>query len=107
LKDKKGDMGEKKRSSVFFIHVGEVAKKRGLCLIEELRSAGIQVVESLSKSSLSKQLKLADKAKVELALIFGQKEVYEESVIIKNLKNGIQEVVPISKMVNQVKKKIK
>ena len=107
LKERKGDnpVSREKKSKVFFIHVGEIAKKKSLPLVEMLRENNISVMESLSKDSMAKQLALADKEGIELVLIFGQKEVYEDSVIVKNLKTGIQETVLIKDMVEDLKKK--
>lgn len=106
LKEKKGELPEKSKPPIFFIHVGDVAKKKALSLIEELRSAGLKVVESLSKDSFGKQLKLADRAGAEVAIIFGQKEVFEESIIVKDLKTGVQETVLVRKMTEYLKKKM-
>ena len=90
---------------VFLIHVGDLAKKKSLKLIEELRVAGVPVYEALGKESMESQLKIADKQGMKLALIFGQKEIYERSVIIRDLKTGLQETVAFSKMVVEIQKR--
>jgi histidyl-tRNA synthetase len=77
------------------------------CLIEAFRSAGIKIIESLGKESLKAQLKLADREEVEIALILGQREVFEESIIIRDMKSGAQETVPLSKVVEEIKKRLK
>ncbi|PIR05231.1 MAG: histidine--tRNA ligase [Candidatus Liptonbacteria bacterium CG11_big_fil_rev_8_21_14_0_20_35_14] len=107
LKERKGNnpINREKKSKVFFIHVGEIAKKKSLSLVEMLRENNISVMESLSKDSMAKQLALADNEGIELVLIFGQKEVYEDSVIVKNLKSGIQETVLIKNMVDDLRKR--
>lgn len=92
---------------VFMIHVGELAKKKSMKIIEELRRGGIQVIEALSKESLKAQLKAADKEGVPLALILGQKEIFEESIIVRDLRSSLQETVPLSRMVEEVKKRLK
>ncbi|MFA5172831.1 MAG: histidine--tRNA ligase [Candidatus Paceibacterota bacterium] len=97
----------KPKNRIFFIHVGDVAKKRSLTVIEELRENGIAVRESLGKDSLQKQMKLADVEGVEWVLMFGQKEVYEESVIIKNMKTGIQETILLRKVTDELKRRMK
>ncbi|OGY64211.1 MAG: histidine--tRNA ligase [Candidatus Harrisonbacteria bacterium RIFCSPLOWO2_02_FULL_41_11] len=97
----------RKKSGVFFISVGETAKKKSLSLIESLRNSGIDIVESLGKDSLAAQLRAADKEGSDYALIFGQKEVFEESIIIRDLKSGTQEVAPLKKLVNELKKRLK
>lgn len=97
----------KPEKRVFIVHVGELAKRKLLAIIEELREAGIQVSESLSKESLKAQLKVADHEENRLALILGQKEIFEESIIIRDLKHSTQETVALAKMVEEVKKRLK
>ena len=96
----------KSAPKIFLIHIGEEAKKRNFVIFEELRKAGIKATESLGKESLKSQLRAADKAKALLTLIIGQKEVFEESVIIRNMETGNQEAVPIKRMVEEVKKRL-
>ncbi len=100
-------LGLRKKPKAFFIHIGDLAKKRSLTLIEELRSAGVAVLESLGKDSLAAQLRLANKTGSDYALIFGQKEAFEDSIIIRDLKNSVQETVPLKKLVNEVKKRLR
>jgi len=91
---------------VFLVHIGEEAKRKNFIIFEELRKAGIKSMESFGKDSLKSQLRNADKVNAELALIMGQKEVFEETVIIRNMKTGSQEAVPVKKVVEEVKKRI-
>ncbi len=92
---------------VFFVHVGDLAKKKSLRIIENLRKAGIPVSEALGRESLKAQLKTADKEGFELALIFGQREVFEESIIVRDLRKSLQETVSLSKLTEEVKKRLK
>lgn len=95
----------RQRQRVFLIHVGDLAKKKILILIEELRKHNIGVIESLGKDSLQSQLKAAVKDGASLALIIGQKELYEESVIVRDLRDSTQESVLLTKVVEAVKKR--
>ena len=92
---------------VFLIHVGELAKKKSLNLLESLRSAGISATEALGRDSLKTQLRLADREGARLALIFGQKEIFEQSIIIRNLETHLQESVSIDTIVEEVRKRLK
>lgn len=92
---------------VFLIHVGDLAKRKSLKLLEDLRSAGIPMFESLGKESIKAQLRVADKHGALLALIFGQKEIYEESIIIRDLRTGLQESVILSKLVAEIHKRLR
>lgn len=107
LKSRNVKPAAKAKSKVFFIYVGDLAKKKSLALIEALREADIPVTESLGKESLKAQLRAADKAGAVLALIFGQKEAFEETIIMRDLVSGNQEPVPLAKLVAEVKKRIK
>lgn len=97
----------KSKAKVFLVQIGKPAKKMAICLVESFRSAGIKIIESLGKDSLKSQLRLADKEGVEMALILGQREVFEENIIIRDMKSGAQETVPLTKVVEEVKRRIK
>ena len=90
---------------VFLIHVGDLAKKKSLTIVEELRRAGISVAESLGRESLRAQLKVADREGIELALILGQREIFEESIIVRNLRTSLQETVPLRILVEEIKRR--
>jgi histidyl-tRNA synthetase len=96
----------KTKPRVFFIAVGDPAEKSGLVLAENMRRAGIAVSEVLGKKSLKAQLKVADKRGVSLVLILGQKEVFEETIIIRDMVSGTQETVLLSKLIEEVKKRL-
>ena len=95
------------KAKIFIVYVGELAKKKTVSFIEELGEGGILTMESLGKESLKSQLRAADKSGAALALIIGQKEVFEETVIMRDLKTGNQETVPLAKVINEVKKRLK
>ncbi len=107
IREKYPDYGSSRsRREVYLVYVGAMAKKKSILLLEELRKGGVNVVSNLGKSSLSAQLEGANKAGARLALILGQKEVFEESIIIRDMKAGIQETVPLEKVVSEIKKRL-
>jgi histidyl-tRNA synthetase len=97
----------KPTKKVFLIHVGDLAKRKSLTIVENLRTAGISVMEALGRESLRAQLKSADKEGIDLALIFGQKEIFEASIIVRNLKTSLQETVPLDRLAEEIKKRSK
>jgi histidyl-tRNA synthetase len=101
------ELTPKNKAKVFLMYIGDLAKKKVLKLVEEFRDKGIHVRESFGKDLLKKQMQLADKDGAALALILGQKEVYEESIIIRDLVSGTQESVPLKRVVEEVKKRLK
>ncbi len=107
MKSLKTNVSPRAKESVFFIHIGETAKKKSLALIESLREEGILMAEALGKDSLASQLRAANKEGSRLALIFGQKEAFEGSIIVRDLNNSVQETVPLKKLVAEIKKRLK
>lgn len=96
----------KQKNKVYLVVIGTEAKKKGLALLEEFIRAGVNIGESMGKNSLSAQLKAADKEGAVLALILGQKEVFRESIIIRDLKTGVQETVLLKKVIAEIKKRL-
>jgi len=92
---------------VFLAHAGELAKKKAFSLLKDLRGKGISVAEALAKESLKAQLKVADKEGIAIALILGQKEIYENNIIVRDLVSGTQEAVMLDKLPDEIKKRLK
>ena len=90
---------------IYLMHAGDSAKKRALKLMKELWMQGIPISESLAKESLRAQLKSADKEGMPFALILGQKEIYENSVILRDMRTGLQENIPLDRIVTEIKKR--
>ncbi len=107
MKAKEIAIAPKNGKRVFLAHAGELAKKKAFALLKELRSRGIIVSEALARESLAAQLKVADKEGIPVALILGQKEIYEKSVIVRDLRSGVQEAVLIEKLPEEIKKRFK
>ncbi len=98
---------QRRRPLVFLIQLGELGKKKSLKLFEELRQAGLKVNNSFSRNTMKAQLKRADKAGARFALILGQKEALDETIIIRDMESSSQEIVPLKKVVEKLKKKIR
>lgn len=83
---------------VFVVQLGDLAKKKSFILFDELRKAGIYAKASLGRDNIKAQLRIAHKFGVELAIIVGQKEALEGTVILREMTSGAQEVVPLEKI---------
>ncbi|MBI5023162.1 MAG: histidine--tRNA ligase [Candidatus Magasanikbacteria bacterium] len=94
------------KKDVFIAQLGEQARRKAVVLFENCRKAGIKVAENFYKNGLRPQLEAADKLQVPYALIIGQKEVQDGTVIIRDMESGNQEIVDINKAVGEVKKKL-
>ncbi|HSE35099.1 MAG TPA: histidine--tRNA ligase [Candidatus Paceibacterota bacterium] len=92
-----------KKPKVYFIQLGFEAKLRSLEIIEILRQARIPVAHALNKDSLSTQLAIAERLEIPLAIIFGQKEALEGTVIVRNMLTRSQETVKFDKLAEALK----
>jgi histidyl-tRNA synthetase len=50
---------------------------------------------------------MANRLKVKYTLIIGQKEAFDETVIIKEMSSGNQEIYPQNNVVREIKKRLK
>lgn len=92
---------------IFLVQIGDLGKKKSLKLFEELQQSGLKTASSFSKSTIKSQLKIANKLQARFALILGQKEAIDESIIIRDMTSGSQEVIPLNKVIKEIKKRIK
>ena len=78
-----------------------------LKLFSDLEKSGILTAESFGRGSLRSQLRTANRLGVEVALIIGQKEALDGTVIVKNMSSGAQETVSREKLTALIKKILK
>ncbi len=97
----------REKPKIFFIAVGEQARRGSLKIINDLRMHGVPVMESLGKKFLKAQLKVAEKSGAKAALILGQREVFEGTVIFRDLALGAQETFLSKSVVEEIKKRCK
>jgi len=106
MKDVKAPLPENWRPDVYVATLGPEARKKALHLLLELRKENVSVSEDLAKTGLKGQLESADKKGARFALILGQKEIVDGTVLIRDMENGVQEVVDIKKAVKEVQKRL-
>ncbi len=92
---------------MFLAQLGEVAKRKSINLFESFRKAGIETKSSLGRDSIKSQLRIAHRLGAKFTLIFGQKEALDGTVILKEMESGVQETIPLEKIVDEVKKRLK
>ncbi|MCS6789025.1 MAG: histidine--tRNA ligase [Patescibacteria group bacterium] len=107
MKAQQVKLPEKQGKKVFIIHLGDLAKRKTLLIMQKLYDAGVSFVETQDKESLKAQLRSANKVQADLALIIGQKEVFDNTVIIRDMHSGLQETIPLNKLTEGIKKYIK
>ena len=92
-----------KKPKIYFIQLGFDAKLKSLNVIEILRKGKIPIAQSISKDNLGAQLAMAEKSGINHAIIFGQKEALEDSVIVRDMSNRSQETIKLSNLLEYIK----
>ena len=92
---------------VFVAQLGDKARKKVMVLFERLRRSGFRIAESISKTSLGQQLEEANRLKTKLALIIGEKELLDKTILIRDMESGNQEVVPEGKLESVLESRLK
>jgi histidyl-tRNA synthetase len=91
---------------LFIAQLGEQAKILGLQIMKELRDADIPFAESIDRDGMQAQLRMADRLKVGWSIIIGQKEVLDQTVILRNMESGMQEVIDRDKLVKELERRL-
>ncbi len=97
---------EEKRVDIFFCQLGEAARRKGLAVFEKIRVGGMSCAEAFGKGSLKAQLEVADKLKAKMALILGQKEVLDGTIIVRDMDSGAQEICDVEKVVGLLARRV-
>jgi len=101
--DKGVEVSDKDSVHAFLIQLGPEAKKKSLSLVDKLREEGVKTMVALGKGNLRSQLRLADKFGARFALILGEMEIREKSIIIREMSSGSQETVPLDHLLKTIK----
>ena len=96
----------KSKTEVFLVPLGDLAAKKTLKLFTELWNNDIVASEFIGPGSIKTQLKLAESNKVSIALIMGQKEARDGTVILRDVRSGMQELFTMERIIEEVKKRL-
>ncbi len=88
---------------VYVASLGEPARLAAFRLIEQLLDGGVAATGAVDRDGIGAQLERANRLGVDYAVIIGQKEVREETVILRDMTSGAQEVLPLSSIVAELR----
>ncbi len=95
------------KPDLFVAQLGKQGKRRALALYNNLRDAGYVLDANFAKDALKTQLDIANEKEIPYVVLVGQKEVMDNTVIIRDMESGNQEVVDFDKIIPELKKKVK
>jgi histidyl-tRNA synthetase len=96
------DSMNKFKTDLFIAALGAPAQKLAFGLTNELRRAGISAEMDYADKSLKSQLKRADKLNSSFTLIFGDKEIEEKQVLLRNMQTKDQQTIPLDGLLKSI-----
>lgn len=106
LKDKNLILFPQPENLIFLAQLSERAKLKSIQIFEELRKEGFNVRNSFVASSLKKQLEEAKQLQTRICLILGKKELTDDTILLRDMDSGMQEIIPQKKLIKELQKKL-
>jgi len=106
IKENNIPINRNERDIIFVGQIGEDARKKAIMIFEEMRRAGYKVRQQFTESSLQTQLEEARALKARYALILGQKELLDGTIILRDMESGTQEVIEQKKVYGEIDKRL-
>ncbi len=93
--EESGKSWDEELPEVFVVQASEDAAIPCRKLVRELRNAGVTVLTDIDGKKMSAQLKQADRAGAQKALILGEDELAKGTIILRDLATSQQEDIPL------------
>ncbi len=99
--------GEDAAGLIFMAQLGDQARRRMIALFEEFRRSGFNVGQAFTRDNLKDQLDEAKRLEARYSLILGQKEFNDNTILLRDMESGNQEIVDLKKIKQEVEKRLK
>jgi len=101
LMQKKEILKNKYTPDIYFACIENEGLSVALSLSKKLRDSGIKVLMNTLRRSIKAQLREANRSGARYVVILGYSEIKNNEIIIKDLRNGTQQKVAQSKIINK------
>ncbi len=91
------------RTKVYVTVFSEETLNESLKVTQMLRDANICTEMSFERKKLAKQFKFADQKQIPFVIVIGEEEIANQTVTVKNLKEGSQETVKLENLILELK----
>jgi histidyl-tRNA synthetase len=89
--------------TAFLVALGDEAREAAPRLLHQLRAAGIRCDSDFVGRSMRAQMREANRQNARFALILGENELAQNSIAVKDMQQGAQEVLPLADAVQKLK----
>jgi len=87
-------------TEILFANFSTAEERKALPLLDILRKAGFAVEIYHESTKLKKQFEYADKKGISYLMIYGENEITQQTVTVKNLKTGVQINIPVTSILS-------
>lgn len=102
MKERKMIETQKSNVKVFVVAVNDKVRNKVLELVQKLRNNKIPTDFDVRGRTLSKQLEYADSLEIPYALIVGEKELEKDSVKLRDMRTGKEEIIKIKEIIKRI-----
>jgi histidyl-tRNA synthetase len=102
LQTQKTVVGAERGKLVLVLAVNDALKVDALKIAETLRQSGVTVEFEVMGRKMAKALEDADKRRVDYAVIVGERELKADAVMLRNLAEREQDMVPVKKLAEKI-----
>jgi histidyl-tRNA synthetase len=93
--------------SLFVAWTSDATKQKSVEIVHQMRQAGIACEMDYDERSLRSQLNLANRLGFSSALIVGDEELSTGEVVLRNMRTGSQEKIPLAGLEEHLKERLK
>jgi len=104
LQTQKITLAAKAEKKVVVLPINEGMRSEALKIAQKLRVAGVTAEFEVMGRKMTKALEDADKRKVDFAVIVGEQELKEGTIVLKDLTSRQQNTISIDKLIERIKK---
>jgi len=97
---------QQEQTMVYIIGLGDSSYAKAFAITNILRTERIAAFIDVEQRSLKAQMRHADKLNCRYVLIIGDDELKQDCVILRDMLNSSQELIKISKLIDEIKKKL-
>ncbi len=91
---------------LYFVNIGSKAQKTGIKIMQELRQNDVSVEFDPDRTSISSQMKAANRAGAKFCLILGEDELVKKRVILKDMASGVQHEYPLDSIISEIRNRL-
>jgi histidyl-tRNA synthetase len=89
-------------TQVLFFNLGPAESSIAFSAMQSLRKQGVRCELYHEQAKMDKQFKYAEKKNIGFIVIIGSQEILNNTVVVKNLKTGVQETVELANLSNKL-----